>query len=196
MRILQVSLSLLALCLVGLPASGATNTESEATRDDSTGAACVTSAANPPCGYIMPYMDTSFEGKERCGTAFGGDPTGCPLLMAKGESRTYNGTLVWWWDVTQDGIYPPSEDIVISFAGTGTNPTWMDFTIDPEQFVIAATDFGSPDYLKPDTTDPANPKVIFRYEKPVTVTITRTGDPSEAELEQLFNKGGLVQFSV
>src|SRR5688500_15299061 len=154
--------SLLLAGLVGLPAADSASTVSGPSPE-----AC----AAPPCGYIMPYMDTTFDGKKRSGTAFGGSADGCPLLMEKGASRTYNGTLVWHWDITQDGTYPPDPNapIEITFDGTATNPKWMEFTVEPESFVIDAEQFAASDNYRVNDQNPADPRLEFWYERSLTV---------------------------
>jgi hypothetical protein len=192
MKSVRATLGLLvAVGLLGLPATGAKG-------DDVRPEAALNDACNPPCGYIMPTMDIVIEGKERCGDAFSGDPTGCPLLMEVEGSETYAATVVWHWDVTQDGTYPadPNQDIVITFAGIATNPAWLEFSTEPSELVITAADLADPANYRIDPESPGGPKVEFWMSWTVDITITRTAEPSAGELDRVYNKGGLVTYAV
>jgi MYXO-CTERM domain-containing protein len=153
--------------------------------------ACATGL--PPCGYIVPQLSLEFPDKPPCKAAsLGGavDLTKCLQLPAKGQSVVQKGVLRWYWDITQDGDYPidPMTPIVIQFSGTATNPKWMDLKVDPQQFTLDATAMADPTNLKPDTNAQ---KVWFWYEKPITVTITRTGDPDAVGLQKIGNANGV-----
>lgn len=158
-------------------------------------AACASGAA-PPCGYIVPQLALDFPDKPACKAETLGGPVDlatCLTLPAPGESVTQAGVLRWYWDITQDGTYPsdPQVPIVIQFTGTATNPAWLDVQVEPESFTLDAVALASPLNMKVDTDDPAAPQVWFWYEQPITVTITRTGDPDAAGLEKIGNAGGV-----
>ena len=149
--------------------------------------------ALPPCGYIVPQMALDFPDKPLCKAAtLGGqvDLTTCMTLPAPGESVTQQGTLRWYWDITQDGTYPidPMVPIVIAFSGTATNPSYLDLKVEPASFTLDAVAMVHPDNLK---VDAATTQVWFWFEKPITVTITRSGEPNEADLEKVSNAGGV-----
>lgn len=180
------------LLVASLPASSAQPGQVVASTPST---ACVASAsgAAPPCGYIVPQLALDFPDKPACKSAsLGGavDLSKCLKLPAKGQSVKQDGILRWYWDITQDGDYPidPMTPIVIQFTGTATNPKWLSIKVDPESFTLDAVAMGNPQNLK---TDPAKPQVWFWFEKPISVTITRTGDPSPAELTKIANAGGV-----
>ena len=158
-------------------------------------AACVDAGLAPPCGYIVPQLALDFPDKPPCkAETLGGDIdlATCLPLPAMGESVTQEGMLRWYWDITQDGTYPadPMQPIVIAFTGTATNPKWLDLKVEPESFTLDAVALASPVNMRTGD-DPTTPQVWFWYEQPITVTITRTGDPDEANLEKIGNAGGV-----
>ena len=150
----------------------------------------------PPCGYIVPLMDLDFPEKPLCVAELGQapDPNLCIPLPALGESITYNGTMRWYWEITEDGIYPNDvgTDIEIVFSGTASNPKWMNFEVTPAAFTITTADLFSPDNLvtkeKPGSQTPA---VWFSFDRDISITITRTGDPSDADLTRIGTKGDI-----
>lgn len=157
-------------------------------------AACAGGAA-PPCGYIVPQLALDFPDKPACKAESLGGPVDlatCLPMPAIGESITQTGQLRWYWDMTQDGTYPadPQVPIVIQFTGTATNPKWLELKVEPESFTLTAADLLLPTNMK-QGEDPTAPQVWFWYEAPITVTITRTGDPDEAGLEKIGNAGGV-----
>jgi hypothetical protein len=155
--------------------------------------ACLAAAASPPCGYIVPQLALDFPDKPPCKAAtLGGevDLSKCLALPADGESVVQKGTLRWYWDMTQDGTYPidPQQPIVIQFSGTATNPKYLQLKVEPESFTLDAAAMASPENVK---ADAGGSKVWFWFEKPITVTITRSGGPSEQDLEKIGNAGGV-----
>ena len=155
------------------------------------GAAC---AAAPPCGYIVPQMALDFPEKPLCKAATLGGPVDlatCMTLPGPGESIQQQGTVRWYWDITQDGTYPidPMVPIVIAFGGTATNPTYLEIAVDPPSFTLDAAEMVNPAYYQPDESNPQ--QVWFNFEKPITVTITRNGDPAPEDLEKVSNANGV-----
>lgn len=188
--------ALLAVAVLAalVPAASAEGDLAQA--DASAGSAsCLSAAAAPPCGYIVPQLALDFPDKPPCkAETLGGDVdlATCLELPAMGESVTQEGMLRWYWDITQDGTYPadPMQPIVIAFTGTATNPKWLDIKVEPESFTLDAVALASPLNMKTGE-DPATPQVWFWFERPITVTITRTGDPDAANLEKISNAGGV-----
>jgi hypothetical protein len=161
--------------------------------DDAGAPATACLAAAPPCGYIVPQLALDFPDKPACKAETLGGPVDlskCLPLPEKGASVEQKGTLRWYWDMTQDGTYPidPTDPIVIQFSGTATNPQYLDLKVEPSTFTLDAAAMASPENMKP---DPAANKVWFWFEKPITVTITRTGDPGEQDLAKIANAGGV-----
>lgn len=151
-------------------------------------------AAAPPCGYIVPQMALDFPDKPLCKAAtLGGtvDLSTCMPLPGPGGSVQQQGTLRWYWDITQDGTYPidPTVPIVIAFSGTATNPTYLQIAVEPAEVVLDAVEMANPTYYKPDESNPQ--QIWFEVKKDITVTITRTGDPAPADLEKVSNGNGV-----
>lgn len=179
-----------ALLLATLPAASAETAQPPAA------GACLGAAAAPPCGYIVPQLALDFPDKPACKAAtLGGevDLSTCLQMPAAGESLVQEGVLRWYWDITQDGTYPadPMQPIVISFTGTATNPEWLDVQVEPASFTLDAVALASPLNMKTESEDPTAPQVWFWFERPITVTLTRTGDPDPAGLEKIGNSGGV-----
>src|SRR2546421_5037672 len=78
--------------------------------------------------------------------------------------------------------------IVIQFSGTATNPAWMKLSVDPAQYTLDAAAMLDPTNLKPDAS---KNQVWFWYSKPITVTIARTGDPTDAGVAKIASAGGV-----
>lgn len=150
-----------------------------------------------PCGYINPIINLDFPEKLDCGVGnvLGAEPTpeDCMTPPATGESLVLDGTLQWYWDASYDGTYPadPSEPIEISFGQTSTHPGWIDFSIEPSGFTIDNTVLFDPQNFRPIVHDDNSVQAFFWYEEPVTITFTRTGEPTAEELEDMRNKDGV-----
>lgn len=188
----KATLPAILLLLALLPTASASTGDPAAGSAD-TAAACAASGAFPPCGYIVPQLALDFPDKPPCKAAtLGGevDLSKCLPLPADGESVVQKGTLRWYWDMTQDGTYPidPQTPIVIQFSGTATNPKYLSLKVEPESFTLDAAAMASPENMK---ADAGGSKVWFWYEKAITVTITRSGEPSEQDLEKISNAGGV-----
>lgn len=183
---------LVCLLLAGsLPATAAPDAEAALPVPEAAAGACA-----PPCGYIIPLIDLDFPEKPACGNpALGGDGE-CIPLPARDGSVSYDGVLRWYWEVSQDGTYPndPQQPIVVSFSGTGSNPDFLEVAVEPPEFQITTADLFTPTNLKQDASDPAKPRVWFWYERPVTVTLTRTGDPTAEEIERAEQRRGNFEF--
>jgi hypothetical protein len=148
-------------------------------------ASCAADEAGPPCGYILPILDLQFPAKPDCpGTYDQVDPALCIPLPAPGAAATFEGSLRWYWKLSEDGIYPLPEDIRLGFSNIPTNPTWLAFKVEPDAFTITAADLADPGNIRNGTVA-GSPVVWFWYERPITVTITRTGDPAPGDEESL-----------
>jgi hypothetical protein len=151
-------------------------------------------AAAPPCGYIVPQMALDFPEKPLCKAAtLGGqvDLSTCMDLPTADTPVVQKGILRWYWDVTQDGTYPidPQVPIVIAFSGTATNPTYLDIKVEPADFTLDAVEMANPANYRPDEANPQ--QVWFWYERPITVTISRTAEPLPEDMEKASNAGGV-----
>ena len=186
MNLGKATLPALLLTLL-LPFASAESTVESAALE--TAAAC----AAPPCGYIVPQMALDFPDKPLCKAAtLGGDVdlSTCMTLPGPGESVQQAGVLRWYWDITQDGTYPidPMVPIVIAFSGTATNPSYLEIAVDPPTFTLDAVAMNHPDNLK---VDPNTKQVWFWFEEAITVTISRTGEPSPEDMEKASNAKGV-----
>jgi hypothetical protein len=157
------------------------------------GVLATSACAAPPCGYIVPQMALDFPDKPLCKAAtLGGevDLSTCMTLPAAGESVKQEGMLRWYWDITQDGDYPidPQDPIVIVFSGTATNPSYLDIKVVPESFTLDAVAMVHPDNIKYDVN---SKQVWFWFEAPISVTITRIGEPDVKDVEKASNAQGI-----
>jgi hypothetical protein len=191
----KAPLPAILLLLALLPTASATDGSAgaPASAGSAPSAACLAAGASPPCGYIVPQLALDFPDKPTCKAETLGGPVDlskCMPLPANGGSVQQKGVLRWYWDMTQDGTYPidPTDPIVIQFSGTATNPQYLELKVEPASFTLDAAAMASPENLKPDAG--AN-KVWFWYEKPITVTITRTADPNGQDLAKVSNAGGV-----
>ncbi len=123
------------------------------------------------------------------------DRTLCIPLPAVGDSVSFEGTVTWSWDITRDGLYPsdPSVPIVISFGGTDNNPTWMELNVEPATFTLDAATLAAPENQKLVLGDPMQPQLWFWYERPIQVTLTRTAEPTQEEVEQVADLDHIVK---
>ncbi len=154
-----------------------------------------------PCGWVNPLINLDFPDKPKCGAgqAAGNlDRSQCFALPALGDSVVLEGKLIWYWDMTNEGTYPndPLTDIQVSFAGTASNPAWMEAKVEPEGFTIGTADLFNPTNFKVDQTDPTQNRVFFWFERPITLAITRTGDPTPQDLERAEARDGVLPFFV
>lgn len=184
-------LSLLAiLALMSASSVVAEPSTSEAVTSDA-------SCAAPPCGYITPQMNLDFPDKPKCGSGLRSnfDRTTCIPLPARGESKEFMGTVIWFWDITQDGVYPPDAQtpITIQFSGTATNPKWLALVVEPESITLDLPTMLDPANTKLNTDDPTKPQLYFWYEEPLKITVKRIGDPADADLARLHNQNDIVK---
>ncbi|HET6399730.1 MAG TPA: hypothetical protein VFH47_09280, partial [Candidatus Thermoplasmatota archaeon] len=160
------------LVLLALPAAAfpVVEVQAPARAEDAAATACL-----PPCGYIIPVLSLEFPDKPACREA--GDD--CLALPPPEGSVRLEGLLRWHWDVSQDGIYPgdPNQPIVVSFAGTGTNPQAIQVRVEPATVTITAADLADPQRLRTDASDPAAMRVVYEFLQPITVVIERGTQP-------------------
>ncbi len=153
-----------------------------------------------PCGYIVPIIDLDFPDKQLCGGSglvFTGDSEGadCTAVPAMAESMVIDGTLTWYYDASEEPPYPKAvgEDIVLSFSGTRNNPGWLDMAVSPSEMFITDADLVNPDYFHIEENSQGGQVIWFRYEQPISVTFTRTGDPTAAEAERIAGNDAMLQ---
>ncbi len=145
-------------------------------------------SANPPCGWINPLIALDFDDKPLCRTY----PSDC-LAPPTTETLVLDGEFRWYWEVSEDGTYPddPSTDIIVSFSGTASNPGWLDFKVEPETITITSADLVDPNRYITDSSDPSNVAVWYSYDAPITITFTRTGEPTADEMKRITERGGV-----
>lgn len=160
--------------------------------------------AGPPCGYIVPILDLRFPEKPKCGSgqlSFAeGPPEDCLAVMEKGDSTQLDGTMVWYWEASEDGTYPKNtgEDIVITFGGTATNPGWIDAEISceeasPCEFVIDDQALlADPDNYELRENAQGQQSLWYVFERDITVTFTRTGDPGGNDFDRIEQRSGVI----
>ncbi len=155
---------------------------------------------NEPCGYIVPIIDLDFPDKQLCGGSglvFTGDGEArdCAIVPALGTSMSLQGTLTWFYDASEEPPYPKAvgEDIVISFSGTRNNPSWLKMEVTPGEMSITDADLVSPEHFELEEDSQGGQVLWFRYQQEITVTFTRTGDPSTAEAQRIANNEGMLQ---
>lgn len=152
-----------------------------------------------PCGYIVPIIDLDFPEKKTCGGSglvFTGDSDRvCEELPALGESRQMQGSLTWYYDASEEPPYPKTsgEDIVVSFSGTRNNPSWLQMEVVPGEIRIDDVSLLHPDHFETEQTEQGGTVIWYRFRVDITATFTRTGDPTEAELERITDRDGIVQ---
>ncbi len=146
----------------------------------------------PPCGWINPLIAMDFDDKPRCRNL-----DDCLTPPAPGEEVTMQGLFSWYWEMSEDGTYldDATTDIIVSFSGTASNPSWLDFTVEPESFAITSADLFTPTYMETRGEGP-EASLWYNYQVPLTVTFTRTGDPTPAELERIQDRAGVQNLFV
>jgi hypothetical protein len=142
--------------------------------------------AEPPCGYIQPFVNIDIDGKKPCKKA---DHTDCAPLPALGQTVTFKGRFQYYWKLSEDLTYPATDPIQVSFGGVASNPKWLTFSVEPKSLAIQPTDLVSPAYIKVDQSGPS-PVVYYWYEQPITITVKHASDPSQAELDRVAAKDG------
>lgn len=184
MRCLPVAL---LLCVVALPAACA-----------GPAVPCSAGQLDPPCGYIRPTLEIHFPSIPACPLVpSDAQRAACLLLPADGQTLHVAGTVRFWWDIARDGSYPadPQAPIVISFPPATHNPAWLKGTVDPVSYSISAAELNDPTRMQPDTSG-ASPRLLYVFERPINLTLTRTGSPDADGLQQIASDGGVVQYAV
>lgn len=152
-----------------------------------------------PCGYIVPIIDLEFPEKQACGGSglvFTGDGgNDCAPLPTADEPLVLQGTLTWYYDASEEPPYPKEvgQDIVVSFDGTRNNPSWLEMEVEPGEILIDDVALVDPQRFETEETDQGATVLWYRFRSDVTVTFTRTGDPSPQELERIEGRDGIVQ---
>ncbi len=182
-------LAAIVMLATSVPGADATEEPSVAlTTETPAVAAEAANCAAPPCGWINPLIAMDFADKERCRNA----PDDCMIPPEVGTSMTLEGEFRWYWEVSEEGHYldDPQTDIEVSFSGTNSNPTWIDFTVEPAGFSITSAELFLPEHYRTEGDAPDS-KVWYDYRVPLSVTFTRTGDPTADELQRMSERGGV-----
>ncbi len=152
-----------------------------------------------PCGYIVPIINLDFPEKQTCGGSglifTGEEERDCAGLPALGETVRLDGTLTWYYDASEEPPYPKQvgEDIVITFGGTRNNPGWLEMAVEPGEFRITDQDLVNPVYFETEGDPQTGTVLWYRYVQDLSVTFTRTGDPSAADLARIEDRDGILQ---
>lgn len=186
----RLLLAISAALLLAAPVGTVQAAETDALGPVATTAQDATCA--PPCGWINPLIALDFPDKQLCRSY----PDDCQAPPAAGEELVFEGLFRWYWEMSEEGTYvdDPTTDIVVSFGGTSSNPTWLDVKVEPESFAITTADLFTPSYLIVDDSNPTAPRIWYEYPVPLKVTFTIAGEPSERDLQRLEDRGGLQSF--
>lgn len=190
--------SLLVAAALAIPGAAATTTESHLASQgpqQGYGDSCL-AAGSPPCGYITPLIDLDFPTKPKCPTLGGTvDLARCIPLPPESKSVSFEGTIRWYWKLSEDLTYPPQEDIVLSFGTTRANPGYLPFKVEPSSFTIDAAALFSPDHMVLDQSGPS-PIVYYSFAAPVKVTFSHAGAPDADAAQMLRDRQGLQSVSI
>jgi hypothetical protein len=121
-------------------------------------------ACSPPCGEINPRISFAFP--ER------GDE---PIELAPGESKTFEGEVVFWTDTDDEGHAPsdPTQDIVIRFSFPRL-PTWASMSVEPTEVTVPVDT--CPDCFQTDAASD-RPATHYEYREPIKLTVTADETP-------------------
>lgn len=150
-----------------------------------------------PCGWINPIIDLHFPDKPLCGgdlvLGTGGTASDCLAPPTRDKPLVLEGTVRWYWDVTSEATYPndPTQDIVITFTGNIANPQWISFRVEPESYTLTTVDLFSPENFQVQENSGTDAQVFFWFERPITVTFERTGEPTGEDLQRLRDRDGI-----
>ncbi len=195
MRAVATLLVVFLLLLGAMPTSG--EASSQVIPVDST-AGCV----NPPCGYITPLLSLDLLDNRPCGAGVSyGEPidgTKCMPPPTAEEPKVMEGEFVLRWSITEEGYYTsdPNDPVVVEFLSPSSNPSFLDFTVEPSSFTLDASTLSDPSYIKSKERGDGSDELWYEYIQPVTVTIERTGEPTEEDLQSIMNRDGQVRFLI
>lgn len=121
-------------------------------------------ACSPPCGEINPRILFEFP-----------KLSDEPIDLAKGESKTFEGTVGYWTDTDDEGHAPrdPSQPITIQFSFPRL-PQWAEMAIEPKQIQVPVNSCA--DCFKT-STDGSQPTAHFQYTQAINLTVKATGSP-------------------
>ncbi len=157
--------------------------------------------ASPPCGWIAPLLDLLMDDKPPCGSGYlidDVDPATCMAPPQEGEPIVMSGVFRLYWEVCEEATYlnDASDPIVVSFSGTNRNPSFIDFSIEPSEFVLDTTTLFDPQYIVLTERADGSQTCWYDYRQPITITFTRNGEPSAADLEQIANHNNIAQYHI
>lgn len=119
---------------------------------------------SPPCGEINPRIVFEFP-----------DLGDKPIELSEGESKTFEGEVVYWTDTDDEGHAPrdPSQDIVIRFSFPQL-PSWASMKVEPNEVTVPVNT--CPDCFKT-AADGTRPTAHYEYREPITLTVTAKEAP-------------------
>lgn len=193
----------LAILAVILLALGAATTgvvaEPEAAEEQTTD--CASAVAGPPCGWINPQLYLDLPDNIQCGKSnvlgAEADFTECMSPPKEGQPMVFQGDFRLTWEVSEESTYlnDPNDPIVVTFRPTGSNPDFIDFSVEPSSFELGTDTLFNPTYYVTKENG-GTTSVWYEYIQPVTVTFTRNGDPTPDDIETIQNKDGQVRVLV
>lgn len=200
MRALAPFLVISLLLLGAMPTSSELQIPVQTDAADASGAAAC--AANPPCGYITPLLSLDLADNRPCGfgVAYGEpiDGTQCMAPPMADEPKVMEGEFVLRWSITEEGYYTsdPNDPVVVEFLGPSSNPSFLDFSVEPSTFTLDSSTLADPNYIVSKERGDGSDELWYEYIQPVTVTIERSGEPTFDDLQSIMNRDGQVRFLI
>jgi hypothetical protein len=170
--------------------------EETATQEDVM-VSCGASPLWPPCGWINPQLSLQLPDAKSCPDDSGG--VGCLAPPTTSKPTVYEGEFVLKWEISEEGTYASdvNDPVVVTFRGTGSNPSFLDFTIEPATFELDSVTLANPQYHTTKENSDGSDSVWYEYRQPVTVTVTRAAEePSPDDIERIERRGGEIQFLI
>lgn len=153
--------------------------------------------ANPPCGWIQPYLDIIVDEKLTCGSglrlgAEDIDPSECYAAPRDGEPVSIDATFRLYWEVSEEATYPhdPNQPIIVDFSGAGARGRWIQTTVEPNTIELGTTELLDPNNFQILDLESGSPALWYWYEAPITVTFTKVGEPDAKDWDLIEGKGG------
>ncbi len=158
--------------------------------------------SEPPCGWIAPLLDLLIEDKPACsgGYILGGelDPSECMTPPQEGQPLVMEGEFRLYWELCEEATYlnDVQDPIEVSFSSTNRNPSFLKFQMEPSSFTLDTATLLNPQYIVLGEKADGSPTCWYDYRQPITLTFTREGEPSEADIETIQNQNCVAQYYI
>lgn len=199
MRVLAPLLVISLLLLGAMPTSSA---DYQSASGVSPTEVPVSAACAPPCGYITPLLSLDLDENRPCGAGVSyGEPidgTQCMAPPTADEPKVMEGQFILRWSITEEGYYTsdPNDPVVVEFISPSSNPSFLDFTVEPSTFTLDSSTLADPSYIESKERGDGSDELWYEYIQDVTVTIERTGEPSFDDLQSIMNRDGQVRYLI